>query len=192
MGSLKHRSWRRAGTGQRGLHLQPVVQQAPRKSPWPPSSVNMFGSCGPPSTHLTLPSPPVTRLWGSNGCTSPLGGTCHPALGAAGSFSVLWQDLTQRGWYAGARSQKDRLVSVCSGHSAAERGRLGKSSRVQAYVLTPGSQSPWEPVLFSRDGHTSSWLLQPRRGPCLGHGAESQRRRAQALSELSGWVASRS
>lgn len=138
MGSLKHRSWRRAGTGQRGLHLRPVVQQAPRKSPWPPSSINMFGSCGPPS-RLTLASTPVTRLWGSNGCTSPLGGTCHPALGAAGSFSVPWQDPTQRGWYAGARSQKDRLVSVCSGHSAAERGRPGKSNRVQAYVLTPGS-----------------------------------------------------
>ena len=159
------------GTGQRGLHLQPVVQHAPGKSPWPPSSINMLGSCGPPSTPFTLPVPLYMGLWGSNGCTSPLGGTCHPALGAAGSFSVPWQAQMRRGWCAGARSQKDKLASVCSGRSAAKRGR---------------------PVLFSRSGHTSSWLLQPRKGLCLGYGAKSQRRRAQALLLLSGWVSSRS
>ena len=106
------------GTGQRGLHLQPVVQHALGKSAWPPSSVNMFGSCGPPSPPSRSPVPLYTGLWGSNGCTSPLGGTCHPALGAAGSFSVPWQAQMWRGWCAGARSQKDRLASVCSSRRA--------------------------------------------------------------------------
>lgn len=78
--------WKREGQAER---LVPACDAAcPRKSPWPPSLIKMFGSYVHPPLS-TLPSSPIPLYtWHWVAMAAPLNwkGTCYPVLNTAGSL----------------------------------------------------------------------------------------------------------
>lgn len=109
--------------------------------------------------------------------------------GVAMAVSLHWEGpaipaLTQNSW---------QLLSAPGRLRCGVGGMQGRGHRRTGWPRSVPAAERRHPVLFSRCGHTSSWLLQVQgRGHALAMGQNHREGELWALLVLSGWVSSRS